>query len=74
LCAAGILVFDMAYGVVRQGLDPGLQVFLCQQHGVHSSCGSDPLLFTRFNARAKPSAASKLVSDCHSVGRHAQVD
>jgi hypothetical protein len=28
---AGILASDMAYGVVRQGFDPGLQVFLCQQ-------------------------------------------
>jgi hypothetical protein len=27
----------MAYGVVGQGFDPGLQVFLCQQQAVHSS-------------------------------------
>jgi hypothetical protein len=27
----GILASDMVYGVVRQGSDPGLQVFLCQQ-------------------------------------------
>jgi hypothetical protein len=27
----GILASYMAYGVVRQGFDPGLQVFLCQQ-------------------------------------------
>jgi hypothetical protein len=49
----GILACDMAYGVVRQGADPVLQVFLCQQYGVHSNCGSclqgwmpvrDPLL------------------------------
>jgi hypothetical protein len=26
----GILTSDMAYGVVRQGFDPSLQVFLCQ--------------------------------------------
>jgi hypothetical protein len=27
----GILASDMAYGVIRQGFDPGLHVFLCQQ-------------------------------------------
>jgi hypothetical protein len=26
----GILASDMAYGVVRQGFDPGLQVFVCR--------------------------------------------
>jgi hypothetical protein len=31
----------------------GLQVFLCQQQGVHSSCGSDPLLFTRLDAHVR---------------------
>jgi hypothetical protein len=36
----GILASDMVYGVVRQGFDRGLQVFLCQQQGVHTSCGS----------------------------------
>jgi hypothetical protein len=29
-------------GVVRQGFDPGLQVFLCQQQGVHTSFISFP--------------------------------
>jgi hypothetical protein len=32
-----ILASDMAYRVVRQGFDPGLQVFLGQQQGVHTS-------------------------------------
>jgi hypothetical protein len=27
----GYLASDKAYGVVRQGFDPGLKVFLCQQ-------------------------------------------
>jgi hypothetical protein len=34
-----------------RGLIP-LQVFLCQQQGVHTSCGSDLLLFTGLDARA----------------------
>jgi hypothetical protein len=49
----GILASDMAYGVVRQGFDPGLQVFLCQQKGVHTSCGSDPFLFTRLDMHVR---------------------
>jgi hypothetical protein len=37
--------------VVRQGFDPGLQVFLCQQQGVHTSCGSDPALVYKVGCR-----------------------
>jgi hypothetical protein len=44
----GILTFDMTYGVVRQGFDPGLQVFLRECIPV----AADPLLFTRLDARA----------------------
>jgi hypothetical protein len=58
-----LLPSDMTYGVVRQGFDPGLQVFLCQQQGVHTSCVSDPLLF----------AAPKWASYCHTAGQYAQV-
>jgi hypothetical protein len=57
----GILASGMAYGVVRQGFGPGLQVFLCQQVGSDSSCGPGPLLFTKLDARTAP----KWVSDCH---------
>jgi hypothetical protein len=47
-CHVGILASDMAYGVPRQGFDPGLQVFLCQQEGAYQL----RLLFTRLDARA----------------------
>jgi hypothetical protein len=57
-----ILASDMAYGVVRQGFDPGSFV-----------SSREP-----FQLRLRPAlvykAASKLVSDCHSAGQHAQVE
>jgi hypothetical protein len=45
----GILASDMAYGVVRQGFDPGLQVFPRECTPV---AAQEPLLFTRLDARA----------------------
>jgi hypothetical protein len=50
LCG-GILASDMAYGVLRQGFDPGLQVFLSQQQGC-IPVAAQTLLFTRLDARA----------------------
>jgi hypothetical protein len=73
LNSTGILVSDMAYGVVRQGFDPGLQVFFVVSSrecvpAVGSAFQSRlrPSLFTRLDARAEPSTAPKWVSDCHS--------
>jgi hypothetical protein len=40
----GILASNMAYGVVRQGFDPVLQVFLCQQLGSAFQLGLRPAL------------------------------
>jgi hypothetical protein len=49
----GILTSDMAYGVARQGFDPGLQVFLCQQVGSAYQLRLGPTLFYKVGCNVR---------------------
>jgi hypothetical protein len=64
------LASDVAYGVVRQGLDPGLQVFLRECIPVAAQTRS----CLQGWMHVRNPHCSQMVSDCHSVEQHAQVE
>jgi hypothetical protein len=66
---AGILASDMAYGVVRQGFDPGFQGFPLSAVGSAHQLRLRPALVYKVGCTRVTLYAPKWVNDCHSIRR-----